>query len=119
MATRLAGSDDRFGAKRRPSRGINYVVAHDGFTLADVVSYKTKHNDANGENGRDGSDENFSWNNGVEGATRDSRRCWPRGVPTSARCWRSCCSPAARRCWRWATELGQTQGGQQQRLCAG
>ncbi len=67
LATRLAGSADLFAAKRRPSRSVNFVVAHDGFTLADLVSYAAKHNDANGEGNHDGSDQNFSWNHGVEG----------------------------------------------------
>jgi len=72
LATRLAGSSDLFAAKRRPSRGINFIVAHDGFTLADLVSYERKHNEANGEDNRDGADANFCWNNGVEGATADA-----------------------------------------------
>ncbi len=57
--------------KRRPSRSINFVVAHDGFTLADLVSYEHKHNEANGEGNRDGTDENHSWNNGTEGPSGD------------------------------------------------
>ena len=72
MATRLAGSADLFAAKRRPSRGVNFIVAHDGFTLADLVSYERKRNDANGEGNRDGTDDNHSWNNGVEGQTDDA-----------------------------------------------
>jgi glycogen operon protein len=71
LATRLAGSADVLAAHRRPSRGINFVVAHDGFTLADLVSHARKHNEANGEGNRDGSDDNASWNNGVEGASAD------------------------------------------------
>jgi glycogen operon protein len=71
FATRFAGSADLFGAKRRPARGVNFVVAHDGFTLADLVSYAQKHNEANGEGNRDGTDANHSWNNGVEGPTDD------------------------------------------------
>ncbi|MCC3245889.1 glycogen debranching protein GlgX [Methylocystis sp. WRRC1] len=70
LATRFAGSQDFF-ARRRPSRGINFITAHDGFTLRDLVSYERKHNEANGENNRDGTDDNCSWNNGVEGATGD------------------------------------------------
>ena len=53
------------------SRSINFVTAHDGFTLADLVSYEAKHNQANGEDNRDGSDDNLSWNNGVEGPSAD------------------------------------------------
>ena len=71
LAGRITGSADLFGAKRRPSRGINFVTAHDGFTLADLVSYAGKHNEANGEHNRDGIDSNWSWNCGVEGATED------------------------------------------------
>jgi glycogen operon protein len=72
MASRLAGSSDIFGHNgRRPWASINFVTAHDGFTLADVVSYNDKHNEANGEENRDGHDANFSWNCGVEGPTDD------------------------------------------------
>ena len=71
MATRLAGSADLLEAHRRPSRSVNFFVAHDGFTAADLVSYDRKHNHANGEDGNDGRDDNASWNNGVEGQTTD------------------------------------------------
>ena len=74
LATRLAGSADIFAARSRPpSRSINFVAAHDGFTLADLVAYATKHNAANGEDNRDGSNANDSWNHGVEGPTADPR----------------------------------------------
>ncbi|MCT2398908.1 glycogen debranching protein GlgX [Novosphingobium mangrovi (ex Huang et al. 2023)] len=71
LATRLAGSSDVFGPHQPHSdcRSVNFLAAHDGFTLADVVSYAHRHNEANGENNRDGHGENFSWNNGVEGPT--------------------------------------------------
>jgi isoamylase len=70
MATRLTGSSDVFDrAGRRPRASINFITAHDGFTLQDLVSYDQKHNDANGEGGRDGHDENLSWNGGAEGPT--------------------------------------------------
>ncbi|MGJ0454890.1 MAG: glycogen debranching protein GlgX [Methylocystis sp.] len=71
LATRLAGSQDVF-ARRRPSRSVNFIVAHDGFTLRDLVSYAHKHNEANGEANRDGADHNLSWNNGVEGVSEDA-----------------------------------------------
>ncbi len=72
LATRLAGSADIFGARHRPvSRSVNFVTAHDGFTLADLVAHERKHNEANGEHNRDGTDENFSWNHAAEGATGD------------------------------------------------
>ena len=68
LATRLAGSSDQFGLT---PRGVNFLAAHDGFTLADTVAYAHRHNEANGENNRDGHGENFSWNCGVEGETDD------------------------------------------------
>jgi glycogen debranching enzyme GlgX/4-alpha-glucanotransferase len=74
MATRLAGSADVFAARKRPlSRSINFITAHDGFTLADVVSHDHKHNEANGESNRDGTCANHSWNHGHEGPTEDER----------------------------------------------
>ncbi|GJL56713.1 MAG: glycogen operon protein GlgX homolog [Nitrospirales bacterium] len=73
MAHRLSGSSDLYGASgRQPYASINFVTAHDGFTLHDLVSYNHKHNDANGEENRDGSDDNLSWNCGVEGPTDDA-----------------------------------------------
>ena len=72
LATRVAGSADVFAGRSRPlSRSINFVTAHDGFTLADLVAHARKHNEANGEHNRDGTDANFSWNHGVEGLTTD------------------------------------------------
>lgn len=74
LATRLAGSSDLFGpnSPQRPCRSVNFLAAHDGLTLADVVAYEKRHNFANGEDNRDGHGENFSWNNGVEGPSADS-----------------------------------------------
>ncbi|MBV9846289.1 MAG: glycogen debranching protein GlgX [Kutzneria sp.] len=72
LAYRISGSSDLYaGSGRRPWASINFVTAHDGFTLRDVVSYQDKHNQANGENGRDGTDDNRTWNCGVEGETDD------------------------------------------------
>jgi glycogen operon protein len=72
LATRASGSSDLYGgSRRRPSASVNLVTTHDGFTLCDLVSYDRKHNDANGEGDRDGSDDNRSWNCGVEGPTDD------------------------------------------------
>ncbi|MDT7713703.1 MAG: isoamylase, partial [Pseudonocardiales bacterium] len=69
---RLAGSSGLYQDDgRRPYASINFVTAHDGFTLTDLVSYNTKHNEANGEGNRDGTDDNRSWNCGVEGPTDD------------------------------------------------
>jgi isoamylase len=73
FATRLLGSSDLYEHNgRRPCASINFVTAHDGFTLADLVSYNGKHNEANGEENRDGSDDNQSWNCGAEGPTDDA-----------------------------------------------
>ena len=82
LATRLAGSVDLFGhgtppLARGPVASVNYVTAHDGFTMADLVAYEHKHNEANGEHNRDGSDDNRSWNHGVEGPV-------PRDSPAAA-----------------------------------
>jgi glycogen operon protein len=72
FASRITGSSDLYQDDgRRPFASINFVTAHDGFTLTDLVSYNEKHNEANGENGRDGADDNRSWNCGVEGPTED------------------------------------------------
>jgi glycogen operon protein len=72
VAARLLGSPDIYGhEEREPEQSINFVTCHDGFTLNDLVSYNYKHNEANGENNRDGSDDNLSWNCGTEGPTDD------------------------------------------------
>ncbi|MFO0930661.1 MAG: glycogen debranching protein GlgX [Gemmataceae bacterium] len=72
FATRLCGSSDLYEQSgRRPYASINFVTCHDGFTLHDLVSYNGKHNEANGEDNRDGCDNNDSWNGGVEGPTDD------------------------------------------------
>ncbi len=77
LATRLAGSQDLF-SRRSPTRSVNFITAHDGFALRDLVSYEKKRNDANGEDNHDGADDNLSWNNGVEGKSDD-------GAVTAAR----------------------------------
>ena len=72
LAYRLTGSSDLYESDgRRPSASINFVTAHDGFTLLDLVSFNDKHNEANGEDNRDGTSDNLSWNCGVEGPTDD------------------------------------------------
>lgn len=72
LADRLLGSPQLYAARQRePAQSINFVTSHDGFTLQDLVSYNHKHNEANGEDNRDGSDDNRSWNCGVEGPTDD------------------------------------------------
>jgi isoamylase len=73
FATRFSGSADLYsGARRRPTASVNLITVHDGFTLRDLVSYDGKHNEANGEQNRDGADDNRSWNCGIEGVTSDA-----------------------------------------------
>ncbi len=72
ITPRLCASGDFFNRQgRKPWASVNFITAHDGFTLNDVVSYNEKHNEANGENNRDGSSDNRSWNCGAEGPTDD------------------------------------------------
>jgi glycogen operon protein len=72
LGYRLTGSSDLYQRDgRHPSASINFITAHDGFTLNDLVSYNDKHNEANTENNQDGANDNHSWNHGVEGATED------------------------------------------------
>ncbi len=117
MGYRLSGSSDLYSDDgRRPFASINFVAAHDGFTLRDLVSYDRKHNEGNGEDGRDGSGANHSWNHGVEGETDDAdvlmvRRRTLRnllttlllstGVPMLAQ----------------GDEMGRTQGGNNNAYC--
>jgi isoamylase len=82
FATRLTGSSDLYGgAGQRPTSSVNMITAHDGFTLADLVSHDTKHNEDNGEANRDGTDDNRSWNCGVEGPTTDNDVLDPARTP--------------------------------------
>ena len=88
FASRITGSSDLYEhSDRRPTASINFVVAHDGFTLRDLVSYNEKHNQANGEGGDDGESHNRSWNCGVEGETDDpainALRCGSSGTSTT------------------------------------
>ncbi|HEY6196527.1 MAG TPA: isoamylase [Candidatus Eisenbacteria bacterium] len=71
LATRLGGSSDLYHAGRSPGHSVNFITSHDGFTLADLASYERKHNEANGEDNRDGTDDHRSWNGGAEGASSD------------------------------------------------
>lgn len=72
LATRIMGSPDLYSQQERePEQSINFVTCHDGFTLNDLVTYNTKHNEANGEENRDGTNDNVSWNFGIEGPTND------------------------------------------------
>ena len=117
LAPRLCASPDKFNFRgRKPWASVNFVTAHDGFTLRDLVSYNDKHNEANGEDNRDGSSDNRSWNCGAEGPTDD---------PRSARCACARCaifSPPSccRRVRRWSVagdEFGRTQNGNNNAYC--
>ena len=113
LGYRLSGSSDFYQwGDRRPYASVNFVTCHDGFTLADLVSYEHKHNEANGEGNRDGEAHNRSSNSGVEGPDDGSRRCSRRGAACAGRTWRPCC---CRRgcpcCWpatNWAAPSGAT-----------
>ena len=85
FATRFAGSSDLYGDDRRnPTASVNLITVHDGFTLRDLVSYDSKHNDANGESNRDGTDDNRSWNCGAEGPAIDPEVLALRGRQSRA-----------------------------------
>ena len=104
FARRLTGSSDLYGRSgRRPHASINFVTAHDGFTLHDLVSYNDKHNEANGEDNRDGNNNNLSWNCGVEGPTDDPEINRAARSARSATCSRRCCCRRACRCCSPAT----------------
>ena len=104
LATRLAASADAFGRRgRKPWSSVNFITAHDGFTLHDLVSYNDKHNEANGEDNQDG----HSRQSVVEPRRRRARPKMPRSsrcaTGRSATCWRRCCWRRARRCCSPAT----------------
>jgi isoamylase len=116
LATRLTGSQDLFGRHDRgPTASVNFVTAHDGFTLADLVSYDTKRNEANGEGNRDGADGNGSWHHGVEGpadATVSAARARTmRGLLGTLLL--SCGVPMLTA----GDEMGRTQGGNNNAYC--
>ncbi|MRH90031.1 glycogen debranching protein GlgX [Nocardia sp. SYP-A9097] len=117
FASRLTGSSDLYEATgRRPSASINFVTAHDGFTLADLVSYNDKHNDANGEGNRDGENYNRSWNCGIEGPTDD-----PEILAVRARQSRNLLATLllsqGTPMLAHGDELGRTQGGNNNAYC--
>ncbi|CAM5616087.1 Glycogen debranching protein GlgX OS=Streptomyces tendae OX=1932 GN=glgX PE=3 SV=1 [Streptomyces tendae] len=96
FASRLTGSSDLYQDDgRRPLASINFVTCHDGFTLHDMVSYNDEHNDANGEDNRDGESHNRSWNCGVEGDTDDPAVLELRARGRCATSSPPCCSPRA------------------------
>jgi hypothetical protein len=112
FASRLTGSSDLYQQdSRRPVASVNFVTCHDGFSLTDLVAYNEKHNKANGEDSRDGSEDNRSWNCGAEGPPR-TRTSWCCGSGKSATSWPRCCCPrACRCCWpatRWAAPSAAT-----------
>ncbi|BBY20928.1 glycogen debranching protein GlgX [Mycobacterium stomatepiae] len=117
FASRLTGSSDLYAASsRRPSASINFVTAHDGFTLNDLVSYNEKHNEANGEDNRDGESHNRSWNCGVEGPTDDPEI-------TELRCrqmrnfWATLMASQGTPMIAHGDELGRTQNGNNNAYC--
>jgi glycogen operon protein len=117
LASRFTGSSDLYEwTGRRPAASINFLTAHDGFTLADLVSYDHKHNEANGEDNRDGDSHNRSWNSGVEGPTSD-----PAVVELRARRRRSMLATLLLSqgvpMLLGGDELGRTQGGNNNAYC--
>jgi isoamylase len=119
LGARLTGSADRFAHNgRRPYHSINFITAHDGFTLADLVAYNDKHNEANGEDNNDGSNDNRSWNGGVEGPDRRRGRAQeppgPAALPAGhAAAVRGHADDPVRR------RVGPHPAGQQQRVLPG
>ncbi|MET4134313.1 glycogen debranching protein GlgX [Pseudarthrobacter sp. PvP090] len=117
LANRLTGSADLYQDDgRQPSASVNFVTAHDGFTLRDLVSYDHKHNVANGENDRDGEANNRSWNCGAEGPTADPeitalRACQMRNLMIT------CVLAQGVPMLRHGDELGHTQGGNNNAYC--
>ncbi len=117
FASRLSGSSDLYETSgRRPVASVNFVTCHDGFTLADLVSYDRKHNEANGEGGADGTDDNRSWNCGAEGPTTnravlDLRSRQQRNLLATLFCSQGVPMLLA------GDELGRTQGGNNNAYC--
>ncbi len=118
FASRLSGSSDLYEhSGRKPIASINFVTAHDGFTIRDLVSYNEKHNEANGEGNNDGESHNRSWNCGVEGATDDPRPCRRCGPASSATSWSPCCSRQGVPMMLHGDELGRSQHGNNNVYC--
>ena len=117
FASRLTGSSDLYEATgRRPSASINFVIAHDGFTLNDLVSYNDKHNQANGEDNRDGESHNRSWNCGVEGPTVDPAVLALRGRQMR-NFWATLMLSQGTPMIAHGDEIGRTQGGNNNAYC--
>ena len=116
LAYRLSGSSDLYSRSgRRPFASINFVTAHDGFTLHDLVSYDQKHNEANGEDNRDGTDDNLSWNCGVEGPTPNLPSTRLEN-DRSGTCWHCSCSQGVPMICG-GDEIGRTQHGNNNAYC--
>jgi isoamylase len=114
---RFTGSSDLYGRTgRRPHASVNFITAHDGFTLADLVSYDHKHNEANGEANRDGEDHNRSWNTGVEGPTDDPAIVELRGRRVRSMLATLLLSQGVPML-RAGDEFGHTQGGNNNAYC--
>ncbi|MBY4128849.1 glycogen debranching protein GlgX [Rhodococcus fascians] len=117
VASRLAGSEDLFaGSRRRPWASINFVTAHDGFTARDLVSYARKHNEANGEENRDGTDNNSSVDYGIEGPTEDADILDARGRHVRALLATLTLSTGTPMLLA-GDEMGHTQGGNNNAYC--
>ncbi len=107
LAQRLTGSSDLYERTgRKPHSSINFICAHDGFTLHDLVSYDTKHNEANQDNNSDGNDKNLSWNCGVEGETDDIQPSAPCAPASNVISLQLCCFHRAFPCCLQATRWG-------------
>jgi glycogen debranching enzyme GlgX len=117
MASRLAGSSDLYADDgRSPYTSVNFVTAHDGFTLRDLVSYNDKHNEANGEDNNDGSNDNRSWNHGVEGETDDVEILALRHRQ-AANVMATLCLSSGSPMLTAGDERGRTQGGNNNAYC--
>ncbi len=115
---RLLGSPDIYGRKERePEHSINFVTCHDGFTLNDLVSYNEKHNEANGEQNRDGADDNVSWNCGVEGPSGDGGHRDGCATARSRTSWHSTLMSAGTPMLLMGDEVRHTQRGNNNAYC--
>jgi glycogen operon protein len=116
LATRLAGSSDLYAPERSPGHSVNFITSHDGYTLADLVSYERKHNEANGESNRDGGDDQRSWSGGAEGLTQlpEVRVLRARQARNAAAL--TLLSRGAR-LWLWGDEALRSQGGNNNAWC--
>ena len=116
LERRLKGSDDLYGQGLGAKRSVNFLTSHDGLTLADLVSFEQKHNAANGEGGRDGGNDNRSWNGGVEGPTRDPAvlAVRSRQVRNAAALLLLARGPLL---WLWGDEALRTQNGNNNPWC--